>query len=114
MTQYKIIEKIKSGKYIVQKKPDYWFFWSNAFWQEFERLEDAQELLSIFKNDRLSEKSDTKKLTRLKISTAISRLINEREFLNHRSFCASEKASTFRLLQVEQKLDRLFKILSKL
>jgi hypothetical protein len=111
MTQYRIIEKIKSGKYVVQKKPDYWVFWSNAFWQEFECLEDAQELLSIFKNDRLSKKSDAKKFTRFKISTAIARLINERKFLE-RSICASKKS--FRLFQIEQKLDRLFKILSKL
>jgi hypothetical protein len=111
MTQYRIIEEIKSGKYVVQKKPDHWFFWSNAFWQQFECFEEAQELLSIFKNDRLSEKSDTKKLTKLKISSAISRLINEREFLE-RSIFARRKS--FRLLQIKQKLDRLFGILSKL
>jgi hypothetical protein len=118
MTQYRIAQGIPSGRYAVQEKPDYWPFWSSAFWQRFERLEDAQGLLSTFENCSQIEYPRNKQWTRLKISNAISRLVKEREFLISRSrprlFLSSGKANPLRLAWIEQRLDRLYRIYGKL
>jgi hypothetical protein len=118
MTQYRIAQGIPSGRYVVQQRSDYWPFWSSAFWQRFERLEDAEELLSTFEKCSQIEYPRNKRRTRFKISNAISKLVKEREFLIVRSrprwFLTSGKANTLRLAQIEQRLERLYRIYGKL
>jgi hypothetical protein len=112
MTRYRICQGWLDKKYTVQRRPNLWPLWSNVLIQRFDTFEEAQSLLQSCESvDRIPLPS-SKARSRNLVTYHIKRLTTWKLFLEnsrHGGF-----ANSVRLSELDQKLDRLYRIYRKL